>query len=107
MNIDFSLLLPEFLLTILGLSVLGIDLVAPTKLRNRLGYVTSSIGMLLIAPISFLFLNGKQGSLYNGIYLIDDFSLLFKVFFMLIGVVVALMSAEYVGRRMPHPGEYY
>lgn len=107
MNIDFSLLLPEFLLTLLGLSVLGIDLVAPTKLRNRLGYVTSSIGMLLIAPISFLFLNGKQGSLYNGIYLIDDFSLLFKVFFMLIGVVVALMSAEYVGRRMHHPGEYY
>jgi NADH-quinone oxidoreductase subunit N len=106
-NINFSLLLPEFLLTILGLSVLGLDLVVSPKSRNRLGCLTASIGMMSIALVSFFSLSGQQGSLYNGSYLIDDFSLLFKVFFMLIGAVIALMSLEYVGGRMQHPGEYY
>ena len=107
MNVDFSLLLPEFLLAGLGLLVLGADLVTPREQRNALSSVLAASGMAAIAVFSLVFLNDKEGTLYNGLYLVDQYSLLFKVFFLAVGVVVVGMSVEYVGKKIRHPGEYY
>ena len=107
MNVDFSLLLPEFLLASLGVLVLGVDLVVKPELRNRASAAVAIGGMAAITIFSLAFLWDRQGDLYGGLYLVDQYSLLFKTLFLITGVVVALMSVEYVGRRMHHPGEYY
>ena len=107
MNVDFTLLLPEFLLAGLGALVLGIDLVVKPGLRNRASAVVAAGGLAGITIFSLVFLWDRQEDLYGGLYLIDQYALLFKAFFLLAGVVVTLMSVEYVGRRMSHPGEYY
>ena len=46
-------------------------------------------------------------SLYGGALVFDGYSLVFKVFFVALGVVVVLSSVEYVKRHLQHPGEYY
>ena len=107
MNVDFSLLLPEFFLAGLGALVLGVDMVASPGLRNRASAATAVAGLGAITVFSLLFLWDRQDELYGGLYLVDQYALLFKAFFLLTGVVVTLMSVEYVGRRMHHPGEYY
>ena len=107
MNVNFSLLWPEFLLASLGALVLGVDLVASPRWRNRASAIVAASGMVAIAIFSLVFLWSRSEALYGSLYLVDQYSLLFKVFSLLVGVVVVLMSVEYVGKRISHPGEYY
>ena len=57
--------------------------------------------------IALNYLLGKQENLYGGLFLIDDFSMFFKVFFLILGLLVVLISSEYVKNHIKHPGEYY
>ena len=107
MNVDFTLLLPEFLLAGLGFLVLGVDMMLPRERKNTVGAALTVVGMAGIMAFSLVFLWNKDESLYNGLYFIDRYALLFKTLFLGIGMVVVLMSVEYVGQRLRHPGEYY
>lgn len=107
MNIDFTLLTPEFLLTALGFLVLGVGLTVNRSQRNTVTAAVSLAGLLSIGIFSVIFLWDKETSLYGGIYRIDHYALLFKAIFMSIGFITVMMSVEYVGKRMHHPGEFY
>jgi len=107
MQTNFTLLLPEFLIAGLGFLVLGIDLFLPTERKNRITATIASVGMAAILIFSFIFLWDRQDRLYDGIYMVDRYALVFKGLFLTIGVLVVLMSVEYVGKKMRHPGEYY
>ena len=107
MNVDFTLLLPEFLLAGLAFLVLGVDLVVREERRNVVTAIVAAVGMTAVGLFALVFLWNEDEALYNGLYLVDRYSLLFKAFFLAVGVVAVLMSIEYVGRRMHHPGEYY
>ena len=107
MNIDFTLLTPEFLLTALGFLVLGADLTVNRSQRNTVTAAVTLSGLLSIGIFSVIFLWDKETSLYGGIYRIDHYALLFKAIFMSIGFITVMMSVEYVGKRMHHPGEFY
>jgi NADH-quinone oxidoreductase subunit N len=107
MTPDFSLLIPEMLLAGLGFAVLGVDLLVRDDRRNAATSATAAVGMAAITAFSLVFMWDKQEALYGGLYKVDQYALLFKAFFLVAGVVTVLMSVEYVGRRMRHPGEYY
>ena len=107
MQTNFTLLLPEFLIAGLGFLVLGVDLFLPTERKNRITAAIAAVGMAAIFIFSFIFLWDRQDRLYDGIYMVDRYALVFKGLFLAIGVLVVLMSVEYVGRKMRHPGEYY
>ncbi|MDE2765437.1 MAG: NADH-quinone oxidoreductase subunit N, partial [Chloroflexota bacterium] len=110
MGIDFTLLLPEFMLAALAFLVLGLDLALPARWeakRNGLTGAAAALGMLGILLFAVFDLRDTQEVLYGGIYFVDRFSLLFKVVFLGASIAVVLMSIDYVGRKMRHPGEYY
>jgi NADH-quinone oxidoreductase subunit N len=107
MQTNFTLLLPEFLIAGLGFLVLGVDLFLPTERKNRITATIAAVGMAAIFIFSFIFLWDRQDRLYDGIYMVDRYALIFKGLFLAIGVLVVLMSVEYVGKKMRHPGEYY
>ena len=103
---DFTILIPEFLLVILAFSVLALDLIAP-NLSYRfipLFIVFSLIGLI---TFSLIYLWGKSNLLYDGILLIDFYSLFFKVFFLIIGIFIVLVSINFVRMHLDFPGEYY
>ena len=104
LNLDYSLLTPEFCLGALAAIVLGIDLFAPKVRKEWLPYITA-LGLVGIIALSFGWL--EKESDFAGIIFIDNYTMFFRVFFMATAAVVALMSAQYVRQHLKNPGEYY
>ena len=106
MTNDFTLLLPEFLVTGLAFLVLTIDFVLRSDRKHLLAYV-SVLGLIGVFVFSLSYLWKEDDSLYEGLLLIDGYALFFKGFFLVLGVVVVLTSMDYVRRHLAHAGEYY
>ena len=103
---NFWLFIPEFTITALAFGVIGADLFLARENKKYLPWI-SSIGLIVVLGIALNHLLGKQENLYGGLFLIDDFSMFFKVFFLILGLLVVLISSEYVKNHIKHPGEYY
>ena len=114
---DLTLLIPEFLLTALAFLVLGVDLFLPDRRKQVLPAI-AVVGLVGIVAALMFTTRGEAGplyarliaddlSLYGGALVFDGYSLVFKVFFVALGIVVVLSSVEYVKRHLQHPGEYY
>ena len=106
MGNDFTLLLPEFLLTALAFLVLSVDFVLPSRRKYLLAYL-AIVGLAAILAFSLAFLWNEDSTLYDGILKIDAYSLFFKGTFIVIGGFVILSSVEFARRNLAHPGEYY
>ncbi len=110
MQVDFGLLLPEFLLAGLGALILVADFALPWRSRRTRNAWLAAIAVAglagaLIAAVAIQ--RDAETSLYDEILFVDAYALLFKALFMAIGAAVALISAGYVYRRIRHPGEFY
>ena len=79
MNVNFVLLIPEFLIAGLAFLVLAADLVLPEDKKSYLPFL--GVAGLLGVIGSALGLIGHAGSIYGGVFLIDEYALFFKVFF--------------------------
>ena len=106
MSNNFLLLMPEFLVTGLAFAVLSLDFVLRREHKHMLGYV-SAIGLVAILAVALAQLWSTRDELYDGLLVVDGYSLFFKGFFLALGAVVILASVEYVRRHLDHPGEYY
>ncbi len=103
---DFTLLLPEFIITGLAFVVLGADLFLHSEHKRYLPYI-AVLGLGVVLAFSLPFLWGDDETLYGGVIRVDGFALFFKAFFLVLGGVVVLSSVDYVRRNLEHPGEYY
>ena len=103
---NFALIAPEFLITGLAFLILSIDFFIRSDRQHLLAYIACS-GLIGILILSLLALWNVEDNLYNGLLVIDDYSLFFKSFFLIFGVFIILSSIEYVKRHLEHPGEYY
>ena len=101
---NFHLIYPEFLLIGLAFLVLTLDFFLSEKKKYLLNWV-STLGMAFILGIA-LFMN-QQGDLYQGLLIIDGYASFFRIFFLAIGIVVTLISRDYVDSNISNPGEYY
>lgn len=106
MNNNFLLLLPEFIVTGMAFVVLTLDLFLPERRKWTLPFVAVA-GLALALVVSLTYLWGVRDSLYDGIIRIDGYALFFKAFFIALGIVVALVSVDFVRRNLEHQGEYY
>ena len=101
---NFHLIYPEFLLTGLAFLVLTLDFFLPEDRKFLLSWV-SSLGMALV--IVFALLLYQQGDLYQGLLIIDGYAGFFRIFFLAIGIIITLMSRDFVQSNIGNPGEYY
>ena len=106
MTDNLHLLLPEFLLASLAILVLGVDLFLPAGRKHLLAWL-SVAGLVGLLVLSLLMLWGKDISLYGGLIKTDSYSLLFKVFFYVLGGVVILSAVDFVKKHLRSPGEFY
>ena len=103
---DFTLLLPEFLVTGLAFLVLTADFFLRSERKHLLAYM-SVLGLGAVLAFSLVYLWDPDDSLYDGVILVDGYALFFKALFLVLGGVVVLTSLDYVRRHLDYPGEYY
>lgn len=105
MNLDYSLLIPEFMLGGLAVLVLGIDLFFGERLRRDYIPYLSAAGLAVILGVSLAWTNKESD--FAGLIQIDNFTTFFRVFFIGITFFITLASAHFVRGRLRHAGEYY
>jgi NADH-quinone oxidoreductase subunit N len=101
-----SLMILEIIVVFLGLGILLIDLWTPAEAKAGLGYVAAAVVSAIFLG-SFFISPGTPAHAIGGMYVLDDFALFFKRFFLLAGAIVLVMSVEYAERFETGVAEYY
>ncbi|MEI6652294.1 MAG: NADH-quinone oxidoreductase subunit N [Chlorobiaceae bacterium] len=100
--------IPEIYLSLLFMLLIVIDLVAKGK-KNNLLSVATLIG--LAGSLFFIYQQHSlpAGEFFFGMYVLDEFALFFKYFFVLSGMlaVIVTMADEQFDREVKSMGEYY
>jgi len=104
--VNILAILPEISLLVLGLLVLGLDLVLPEERRGILGWVTSS-GLVLALGISLAAARpGEEAAIiWGGMLRHDWLGFTFKMVFLFAAAITALFSMDFV--QAGHRGEFY
>ena len=103
--IDYHAIAPELVLSATILLVLVVDVFLPAK-RKWLAMPLSLLGVLATLG-ALLTLLGEQRSTFGGAFVIDNFAILFKIFFLAVAMVVLMLSMRYFREGGFYQGEYY
>ena len=103
--IDYHALAPEIVLAGTLFAVLLIDLFLERD-RKHLAMPLAFVGTAgaLAATLTLI---GANRSTFGGSYVVDNFAVLFKVFFLATALVVLLVSYRYIREGRYYQGEYY
>jgi NADH-quinone oxidoreductase subunit N len=105
MQIDYHAILPELILS--GTIVVVLLLDAVVTERHSWFSMPLSLAGVVAALVATLTLIGSRRTTFNGMFVIDNFALLFKVFFLSVATIVLLVSLRYFRDGRWHQGEYY
>jgi NADH-quinone oxidoreductase subunit N len=106
MDIDFHALLPDIILAGTVLVVLVVDVFLPERAKwfamplGLVGVIASLVAVLTLVGA------GTRVS-FGGTYVVDEFALLFKGFFLVVAAVVLSLSLRYLREGGFYQGEYY
>src|SRR6266516_5500439 len=106
MNIDYHAILPETILSATVVLVLVVDVFLPAGRK----WIAMPLGLLgvIAALVATLTLIGTGPRVsFGGMFVVDNFALLFKVFFLLVAVLVLGISLRYFREGVFYQGEYY
>ncbi|MGZ4124057.1 MAG: NADH-quinone oxidoreductase subunit N [Actinomycetota bacterium] len=105
MHIDYHAILPELILAGTIVLVLLFDAFLSER-RKWLAMPLSLVGVIA-ALVATLTLIGSRRTTFNGMFVIDNFAVLFKVFFLSVATIVLLVSLRYFREGRWYQGEYY
>src|SRR3954454_8256281 len=105
MNIDYHAILPELILTGTILVVLLSDAFLPDR-RKQLSMPIGLVGCVA-SLIAMLTLIGETRTTFDGMFVVDPFSVLFGVFFLVSAIVLFGLSFRYMQEGRYYQGEYY
>jgi NADH-quinone oxidoreductase subunit N len=108
-TIDWHAIAPELIL-IVGINVvLGTDLLIAESKKWATATITGVVLLAAFVPIVTLAVVQEDGlrSLFDGRYVVDDFSLVLKALFLLTAYVVVLISQTELEEGGYYQGEYY
>jgi NADH-quinone oxidoreductase subunit N len=103
-NLDYGLLVPEYILGGLAVLVIVIDLFMPRARKETLPWITAA-GLVLAFIVSLLYVDTDDN--FAGLIYIDDYTTFFRCFFIAITFATVIASAQYVHQHLRHPAEYY
>src|SRR5712691_9197238 len=104
-RIDYHAIAPELVLAGTLFLVLFVDLFLRRE-RKWLAMPLAFIGVLASLLVT-LTLIGSHRVTFGGSYVVDNFAILFKVFFTAVALVVLMLSLRYVRESRLYQGEYY
>jgi len=105
--VDYHALAPEIILTATIVIVLLVDVFGGNRERV-LAPRLASIGVLAaFIPVITLAIDGADRSMFGGAYVVDNYALAFKGFFLAVTYLTLLLSFDYIGDGDYYQGEYY
>ena len=105
MTVDFTVVLPELIVTLTAMALIIADLFLPRSQRRLLAYL-SMLG-LIGAFIAVLVQHDSNKSGFYGSVVLDGFSLFSSAVFLIVGIFTLLLSVDYVELEHINLGEYY
>jgi NADH-quinone oxidoreductase subunit N len=106
-HIDYHALAPEIVLSATIVVVLVADLLFPDRERWQTSRV-ATIGVLgALIPVLTLAADGTDRSMFGGAYVVDNYALVFKGFFLVVTYVTILLSSDYIAEGDYYQGEYW
>lgn len=107
-HIDWHALAPELVLVVGINLVLAIDLTIEDSRKWMVGTLAGFVALAACVPLITLGVSDAAArSLFDGRYVIDDYSLVVKALFLLAGYVVILMSQDTLEQGGYYQGEFY
>jgi NADH-quinone oxidoreductase subunit N len=104
---DYHALAPEIILTAVALIALVVDLVWRESARYIVPQI-AGVGLLVaLIPVLTLAADGDTRSMFGGAFVVDNYSLAFTGFFLVVGYVTLLLSYDYVAEGDYYQGEFY
>ncbi len=100
---NYILLAPEVVLTVLALVIVLAGLLISDKSKNMLGYL-SAAG--LVASLVYILGTKGEGSFFYGALVIDPLSQIFKMIFIIVSLLAVIASIEYF-KDHRNQDEYY
>ena len=103
--IYYHAILPELILS----GTILLVLVADAFLSQRRKWFTMPIGFagVVASLIAVLTLIGTERTTFGGAFVVDDFAVLFKIFFLAVALIVLMISLRYFRDGRFYQGEYY
>ncbi|MGA0863832.1 MAG: NADH-quinone oxidoreductase subunit N [Ilumatobacteraceae bacterium] len=106
--VDYHALAPEIILAAGVVAVLVVDLFVTDARKWLLAPVASFSLLAAFLPVITLALDeGGARSMFDGRYVVDNFSLVMKALFLLAGYVTVLLSADHLREGDYHQGEFW
>jgi len=106
--VDYHGLAPEIVVALGLCVVLLVDLFLAERSKWLLASLTGFTLLGAFIPVLTLALDdGGVRTMFDGRYMIDDFSLILKGLFLLAGYVVVLLSTTYIEEGEYYQGEYW
>jgi NADH-quinone oxidoreductase subunit N len=105
-DVDYVALAPELTLGVTVLVVLVLDLFLPPE-RKWWAAVAALLGLARSLMVTIALVGGERAVMFGGTYVVDAFAVLFKVFFLSVGIVVVALSLRYFREGRYYQGEYY
>jgi NADH-quinone oxidoreductase subunit N len=106
-TIDWHAFAPDIVLVATIVIVLVADLLLP----NRSAWQTSriaAVGVLgALIPVLTLAVDGQNRSMFGGSYVVDNYALAFKGFFLVVAYITILLSVDYINEGDYYQGEFY
>ncbi|MBI4463426.1 MAG: NADH-quinone oxidoreductase subunit N [Acidobacteria bacterium] len=102
---NLTAILPEAILTVVGAAVMLLGSFSPQN-QDR-GCRTVSLLGLVGATAAVISQRGHSGVFFDGMFLVDPFSIFFHLLFFMIAALVALSSADYLRAEKLTVGEFY
>jgi NADH-quinone oxidoreductase subunit N len=105
-NIDYHALLPEFILSGTILLVLIVDVFLSAR-RKWLAMPLALAGVIATLVATLTLIGSTPRVAFGGVFVLDNFALLFQVFFLIVAIVVLAISLRYFREGGFYQGEYY
>jgi NADH-quinone oxidoreductase subunit N len=104
---DWHALAPDIVITATILVTLAACFVLPDRDAGQVSRI-AAVGMLVsLIPIVTLAVDGTDRSMFGGAYVVDNYALALKAFFVIVTYVVILLSVDYIESGDYYRGEFY
>jgi NADH-quinone oxidoreductase subunit N len=106
-SVDFHAFAPEIILSATILIVLVADLVWPERSRFVSSRIASVGVLAALIPVITLAADGANREMFGGAYVVDNYALALKGFFLVVAYVSLLVAVDYISDGDYYQGEFY